>query len=134
MKNEFRTPEKLFSEIADYIITRYDTADVNSQIRVTPNIKTIMGIVSYDFAADFVLQYHDADNRLTLIMTSRKENDHTTSTTVYTMTGENTVQVSESWDGEEAEVKTYDNQNFMQNVTLGMTYVHSILAFIENLA
>lgn len=134
MQNEHKTPENLFHEIADYLIARYNTTGVNSQIRVTPNIKTITGTVSYDFTADFVLQYHTTENKLTLLLTSKEEGNDTTATIIYTMPEENTVEVSESWNNGETEIKTYDNQIFLSNVSLGMTYVHSILAFIEKLA
>lgn len=133
MNREHRTPESLFNEIADYIITRYNTTGVESQIRVTPNLKTITGTVSYDFTADFLLQYHATEKKLTLTMTSREEGNDTTATVIYTMPEENTVQVSDKWNDKEERVQTCDNRSLMNNVSLGMTYVHTILAFIENL-
>lgn len=134
MTNEHRTPESLFNEIADYLITRYNTTGVESQIRVTPNLKTITGTVSYDFTADFVLQYHATEKKLTLILTSREEGNDTTDTMIYTMPEENMVQISDLWNGKDAKIETYDNRNFPVNVHIGMSYVHSILAFIENRA
>lgn len=133
MNREQRTPESLFSEIADYLITRYNTTGVESQIRVTPNLKTITGTVSYDFTADFVLQYQAAEKKLTLILTSKEEGNDTTATMIYTMPEENTVQVSDKWNDKEEMVQTCHNRSLTGNISLGMSYVHTILAFIENL-
>ena len=55
---------------------------------------------------------------------------------IYTMPDANTVQFKETWNGkdEEATTKSYDNRNFIGNVSIGMSYVNLILSFIENLA
>ena len=82
MTNENRTPESLFHEIANYLITHYNTTGVNSQIRVTPNVKTITGTVSYDFTADFTLQYQATEKKLTLILTSKDKGNDTTATMI----------------------------------------------------
>ena len=134
MTNENRTPESLFHEIANYLITHYNATGVNSQIRVTPNVKTITGTISYDFSADFTLQYQAIEKKLTLLLTSKEEGNDTTATMIYTMPEENTVQVSDSWDNKEADIATFNNSSLSGNVGLGMTYVHNILAFIEKLS
>ena len=40
------------------------------------------------------------------------------------------------WNNKEQEtrIQTCDNQNLMSNVALGMSYVHTILVFIEKLS
>lgn len=138
MKNDPRTPETLFHEIADYLLTHYNTHSVHSENvpESDPNgaLNTISGTVAHHFAADFILQFNPCGKRLTLAIYSREEGNTTSAMLIYRAEGEHRVLTSETWNSEEDEEKAFDNRDFNDNLSLGMVYVNLVLSFIENLA
>ena len=138
MTNDPRTPETLFHEIADFLVTRYNTHGVHSDNapESDPNgaLKTISGTITHHFAADFILQFNPYGKRLTLAIHSREEGNTTSAMLIYRAEGEHRVLTSETRNSVEGEEKALDNRDFNDNLSLGMSYVNLVLAFIENLS